>query len=389
MAWTMDEARARWAHGQGLRTRVAGDLTDVVARTGWIRTLGGAEAYLALAARGRAVTVEAVHRAVAEGSLGVTPAVRGCIYLVPARDAGLCLRIAHALSRRRTARDLERAGATADEVAAVGEAALDALAAGPLTTAALRQALPPGAVRSLGEAGKKVGLTTTLPPALRALELGGRIVRAPEDGRLDHERYRWAIPARNPLDDTPETDEAVHRALADRFCRWAGPATPDAFAAWSGLGKRAARAACAHLDEVEVEGLGPARIAPGDDAVPPADGQVRWLPALDNLVALRGRSADVVDPGGHAVEVGVFGSGGPKPLAEVNVPLARLLFHADRVVGLWEVDGDRVVHALFARAPAPDPGPVSQLVAALGHARVSSVDGPKGVARRVARVAAV
>jgi len=51
-------------------------------------------------------------------------------------------------------------------------------------------------VRSLGEKGKKLGLSSTLPPALRTLEFEGRIERTLEGGRLDSERYLWRLPAR-------------------------------------------------------------------------------------------------------------------------------------------------------------------------------------------------
>ena len=42
---------------------------------------------------------------------------------------------------------------------------------GPLSTDALRKSLPGGTVRSLGEKGKKVGISSTLPPAVRHLKL--------------------------------------------------------------------------------------------------------------------------------------------------------------------------------------------------------------------------
>ena len=44
-----------------------------------------------------------------------------------------------------------------------------ALADGPIATTRMRKGLPECVVRSLGPAGKRVGLSSTLPPALRAL----------------------------------------------------------------------------------------------------------------------------------------------------------------------------------------------------------------------------
>ena len=74
---------------------------------------------------------------------------------------------------------------------------LKVLAKGPLDPEELRKAAG-GAVRNLGEEGKKKGLATTLPVALSILQAAGEIRRVPVNGRLDQQRYRYALWRPNP-----------------------------------------------------------------------------------------------------------------------------------------------------------------------------------------------
>src|SRR5262245_21809882 len=76
------EIRRIVMRAQGLDHPRAEALPDLVARTGFIRTLGGVDGYLALLARHPDLQLTEVDRAVSSGALRVTPAVRGCIYLV-------------------------------------------------------------------------------------------------------------------------------------------------------------------------------------------------------------------------------------------------------------------------------------------------------------------
>jgi len=68
---------------------------------------------------------------------------------------------------------------------------LDALKAGPLDPDAIRETVG-SAARSLGAAGAKKGVTTTLPIALGLLQAHGEIRRIPVNGRLDQQRYKYA-----------------------------------------------------------------------------------------------------------------------------------------------------------------------------------------------------
>src|SRR5262249_6712322 len=150
------------------------------------RTLGGVDVYFALRARLAGLHRAEVDGAVEERRTQVLPAARGCMYLVPKSAAALCLRVADHLSRKRNEKEAEKAGLRPGEVDEVAEAVHQVLAArGALSTAGIRSALPAGVLRSLGDAGKKVGLSSALGPALRVLEFAGRVERALEGGRLD------------------------------------------------------------------------------------------------------------------------------------------------------------------------------------------------------------
>ena len=124
-----------------------------VAGTGWARTLGGIDVYLAVRARAPHLSRTALDETVREGALRVVPAVRGCIYLVPEPDVALVMALAADLSRPRTDRDLEKVGVRWSEVEELAAEITKALRGGPLTTNAIRQALPTGAARSLGAVG--------------------------------------------------------------------------------------------------------------------------------------------------------------------------------------------------------------------------------------------
>ncbi|QDU64958.1 DNA glycosylase AlkZ-like family protein [Engelhardtia mirabilis] len=404
------ERRAAIA-AQGLGGREGEELEELVARTGFVRTLGGADAYLALLARMPGLRRQAVDAALASGALRVVPAVRGCIYLVAERHVALALHLAESLSRGRNARELARAGVQTEELLEVQAAIVELLGArGALSTQGLRKALPAGVVRGLGEVGKKLGLASTLPPALRQLEFAGRVERTPETDRIDHERYLWRIPDANPLErgGRPADDADAHRRLAELFVRASGVCSTASFVEWSGLGKRAAQAAlvAASATPVELEGQpGPAFADAGllEDAarLAGAEGPVAFLPCADNLVALRGGPARMVEAAFHDIAVPVWGRGKGSTLGDVKHAFARTIVAGGRIVGLWEYDpdGGRLALGLFDHDAKFDPIEVERRAAGvaeflrdcLGHGRamVNETDEHlRGRAALVSRLAA-
>ncbi|MEA2562110.1 MAG: hypothetical protein QOH06_3614 [Acidobacteriota bacterium] len=322
-------------------------MVQVLEETGFVRTLGGSDIYLALRARIPGMRREDLEAVVEAHEAQIVPAVRGCMYLVPRRDVPLALRMADVVSRSRHERDQEKAGIRSGEVEEVGKAVLETLRErGPLTTDALRKALPAGTVRSLGEVGKKVGISSPLPGALRMLEFDGHVERTLE-GRLDSERYRWRAAARSPLEgvQVPEDPIDLFAGMARIFFQAAGLGTIKDFAGWAGISQRDAKAAIEKIGvlPVIVEGDGEVhylieerRLEESADAV----SAVAFLPFEDNLIHLHGGPARVVDEAHHAMTVPIWGSSKTTTIGEARHMSLRSVVAEGKVSGFWEFDPD-------------------------------------------------
>lgn len=407
MTLTVDLARARahWFRSQGLAAPADIDCATAIDRSGWLRTIGGVDVYLALRSRITGLSRALVDAAVGRGAVRVGPAVRGCIYLVPEADLPLALRTADLLSRRRIAREMEKVGVEDTELDGLGEAVLEALEQGPLTTSQIKSALPDGAVRRLGEVGKKIGVSSTLPPALRRLEFAGRLERLPVDDRLDGEHYVWRRPPVAPdLARQPDDPRAIARPLAERFFRYAGPATLDEFCKWSGLNKGQGKAgiAAAGLTPVRIEGYADeAWVHPADaDALAkasPVDSGVSLLNFADNYLSLHRAPRAFADPA-HVDRVANSWGRGAKSIAASEYLHTRALLVGDRLAGSWEWDPD--VEAAVAVPFAPLAKGAREALAAaaadltaflrdeLGHAKSTSIDSDSNLRKRVALVRA-
>jgi hypothetical protein len=368
---TLAEARRVWAWRQGLGAAPP-------AADGWLRAIGGVDPYLSLWARDPSLTRAAVDASVAAGELRVVPGIRGCMWVVPRAEVGLALGLGDADNRKRMLREAAALGVDAAELSGLGLAIVAALGAGPLSNDALRAALPDGAVRSLGEAGKKKGLGTTLPTALRLLEGAGQVVRLQAGGGIDANRYLWALPAALPGPATPpDTDvDAMSRALAERYFRWAGPATVSELVDFSGFGKRAASAATEALAlvPVAVDGLDEPALYPEDAladldrALAAPQGTVHLLPAQDNLMALRTKPSLLADTAHHAIELPSMGSvTRTTTVAESRWWNMHPLVVDGRFAGVWEwdMDAEEVVYAAFS--------PLSEAAHAAAAARAASL----------------
>jgi len=384
--------RAWYWKKQGLDRSLAGrSPAEVLAQSGWARSVGGVGPYLTLFSRA-GTSRASTDGAVAALQVHELPAARGCTYVVPASDFALALKAAQASGggEMRAARAL---GVTDAEIDRLCDAVVKALGKGPLEPDALREAVG-GAGRSLGEAGVKKGLGSTMPLALGPLQNEGEIRRIPTNGRLDQQRYRYTLWRPNPLRGFKPSAEEVQVELARRYFRWIGPATIAEFQWFSGLGATAAKAAIAPLSLAAVDEEG--RLLPGDErdafeqCAAPRKADYALVSSLDALSLLRRDLAGLLEPA-DAKRLVLSG----KTVSEFG-GLADLPSHAildrGRVVGLWEYDPetssiawcsfvprDRALDEAVARTEA-------YVRDQLGDARSFSLDSPKSRGPRIAAI---
>lgn len=356
------KTRAYWFDRQGL-AGISASPREVLLRSGWARSVGGSNPYLTLFARAR-ISKEAAERAVASLEIHELPSARGCTYYVPREDFALALRVGQGTGERAAINTATRyLGVTEGELASLEQGVMDALAAEDLDPKQLRDRLG-GLVRNLGDEGKKRGQTTTLPLALGRLQAYGYIRRVAMNGRLDSERYRYALWRHNPLAETGETrDEAMTR-LARKFWQWIGPARPKDFQWFSGLGVGATAQAIAPLGLVETaDGF---MILPDEQEAfssfeIPRGPCYALVSAIDAMFLLRRDAGATVDEADALQRVqgekGLIGVGGIQDLSHNGI------LDRGRLVGLWEFDPEagEIVYKLFR-------GPDDDLLAVIGEA---------------------
>src|SRR5712692_3587464 len=148
-----------------------------------------------------------------------------------------------------------------------------------------------GARMSYGEAGRALGVH---PNSLRYAAATGTVLIRWEGARLP---TVWTVPP-------PEVDPGDARLeLARRYLHIYGPATPNGFSTWAGIGSREAAAAFQALRE----SLTPVRTPVGDAwilasdepaflAGPRAAAAVRLLPSGDAYFLLQGKDRDLLVP---------------------------------------------------------------------------------------------
>jgi len=321
----------QWLERQLLPPRPGFSIAGVVDKAGWIPSAGGTGPYLAIRARIPAATRQDVDDAVFERmEILEIPSVRDTAFLVPRADAGIAL----AAGRRAYDERLRKLAIDRAELASLSKQILKTLGDDLRTTDQLRRDLPTNAIRDLGEAGKRLGITSTLTATLKLLQAEGKVLRTNAERRLDgrtHLYRRW--PAE--IDTTPPPD--LDRALASRFLSWSAPAEVGDFAWWSGLGKRAAKEAMASLriDDVPIPPRSPAEA-------------VILLPFRDNLFGLhRGlgpfiddENAEVMDTSGRAI-----------PARDAEMLHHNAILSGGILRGIWEFDGERIVWKCFGEPP--------------------------------------
>ena len=304
--------------------------------TGWARSVGGANPYLTLFSRA-GTHRETADAAAAALEIHELPSARGCTYVVPASDFALALTIAQdfGAGEMNTARKL---GVTDKEIDKLCDAVVKALGKGPLDPEELREATG-GASRNLGPEGKKKGITTTLPLALGKLQTVGEIRRVPMNGRLDQQRYRYALWRPNPLKKSKLSSEEAYTELARRFFTWIGPATIAEFQWFSALGVKAAKEAIAPLkltQDSEGRLMFPADREQFESFKVPGKPQYVLTGSIDGIMLLRRDVKGLLAPEDMTRRVvcerGTMAAGGVMDLPN------HAILDRGRIVGLWEYD---------------------------------------------------
>lgn len=336
----MDQATLRgwWAARQGLDGSLAGaSPAQVLERCGWARSVAGAAPYLTMFSRAR-LSRQAVDQAAAELEIHELPAARNCTYVVPASDFALALKAGQRFNNDR--KELLKLGVTDKEFDRLCAAVLKVLVGGPLEPGEIREAAG-GAVRSLGPAGVKRGMSSTLPAALSVLEAVGEIRRISVNGRFDQQRYRYALWKPNPLTACKLTDEEAYTELARRYFRWIAPATLAEFQWFSGLGVKAAKAAIEPLGLVPLDEESARLLFPDDhDQLmsfrTPKDPVYTLTASIDSLVLLRRDHRSLLDPKDAARKA--IGERLAQPLGLIADLPSHAIFDRGRLIGLWEYD---------------------------------------------------
>ncbi len=371
-----DKLRAWWSHQQGLDGRFDGkSAADVLAQTGWARSVGGMGPYLTLFARA-GTSREAADRAVEKLEIHELPSARGCTYVLPAADFALGLKAGERDGEMKVAQKL---GVTEREIDKLCEAVLKALSKSALDPEQIREATG-NVSRSLGEEGKKKGLTTTLPVALGKLQSSGDIRRVPVNGRLDQQRYKYVAWKPNPMAKFKWSPEEVQVELARRYFAWTGPATVAEFRWFSAMSAKAAQAAIEPLKLIDIEDgrlILPAHRDEFESFKIPKQADYILVSSIDGISLLRRDLASIAD------------SPDLKSLGAVPDLPSHGIFDRGRLVGLWEYDPETesIAWASFI-AKNKD---LTQAVARmeeyvrtqLGDARSFSLDSPKSRAPRI------
>ena len=382
------QIRAWWWKRQGLDGSLKGSTPEeVLTKTGWARSVGGAGPYLTFFSRAR-LGREAIDAAVASADIHELPAARGCTYVVPKADYVLALTCAQGYSDA-PMKAAMKFGVTAKEMDKLMAAVVKALKAGPLDPEGIRDAVG-DAARSLGKEAQKKGITTTLPIALGLLQTAGEIRRLPTNGRLDQQRYKYELWSPNPLVKSKLTRDEAFTELGRRYFSWVGPATLNHFAWFAGIGVKAAKAA---LEPLKLAVHSDRLMFPKDlDALQsmpvPKAPDYALVSTLDSITAHRRSVTELVDE--KDLKRKVLQDKSPITLGLLADLPSHAILDRGRLIGMWEYDLDAsgVAWATWTGKDKKLEAAVAETEAyvrsQLGDARSFSLDSPKSRAPRIA-----
>jgi Winged helix DNA-binding domain len=231
--------------------------------------------------------------------------------------------------------------------------------------------------------------------ALGKLQSAGEIRRIPINGRLDQQRYRYALWRPNPLTRFKLSRDEAYTELARRFFPWIGPATLAEFQWFSGLGLKAAKAALAPLALVPLSDDAGRLILPGEREVllsfrVPKRPQYVLVSSLDGITHLRRDVRGLLAEEDLKRKVLVEKS--QQSAGQLSDLPSHGILDRGRLVGLWEYD--IATQSIAWRSFVAKDRVLQDVVKAceqyirdeLGDVRSFSLDSPKS---RVARIEAL
>lgn len=359
MELSWEQVHAWRLRRQLLEPRATVNVAEIAGRLCGIQAQVASSAALAVHVRQARPEPGAVDRALGEGAILKTWAMRGTLHLLRASDAGCFLSVI-ASGRTWERGPWQRAfGASPKEVAALAEAVAELLDGSALTRGELVTRIE----RRKGLAKLAEPLRSGWGMLLKPLAWQGVLVHGPKKGsETTFTRPEKVSPAWSGLPAPEEAAPAVLRAYLGAY----GPATLEAFEAWLGRGavkKTVLRAWLAAMgDEVttaEVEGRTAYLLSAHAGALARARTSkvVRLLGGFDQWVLGPGTSDPEVVAAAHRAHV-----------SKAAGWIAPIVLSAGRIVGVWELAGDRLKVSLFHGVAPPDPAALEAEVAHLARA---------------------
>jgi hypothetical protein len=375
----MDEQKLRawWFFRQGLTT-IRGSSAEILARTGWARSVGGANPYLTLFARG-GLGARQIEADLKNNLIFESPSARGCTYYVPAAHVRLALSLAKKVHEPISS--AERAlGITEAEIDKLANLALQALGEKELAPEELKPLLG-DAVRNFGEEGKKRGVTTDLPGALMRLQVRGQIRRVSTNDRLDNQKFRYV--RWDQEGNLMDHDDAL-AALANLYWDWIGPASLKNFQWFTSCSGKAATIATKDLDLVPVGDdllIKREHLAEFDAFSAPTKPHYALVSSLDGMALLRRDSVALIDAADQTKKI--FTSKGEQTASGLMDLPANPILDRGRVIGWWEFDPEgtgKICWRMFGDVPAGVSECIERTEAMirddLGDCRSFSLDSP-------------
>ena len=342
--------RAYLAHRQGLLEFSDKSNREVLHDHGWARSVGGHNIYLTLFARNQCRKAMAEDDA-KNSEIYEFASARGCTYFLPQDDFQTGIKCGQGFndaSAIRTAKT--KLGFTDEDLLKLKSGILEALSFGQLDTNGLKKVLG-DLVVNFGEAGKKVGQTTSLSLGLLSLQAEAKIRRVPRDWRLEAQSYSYELFKDGPDVGESYSKEEGYSDLAERVWSWIGIASLSHFQWFSGLGVKASQEATIDLGLVELPGTGMLmREHEIDDFhhfSVPSKPVYRTLANLDGLFLHRREIQQLIEPEDQQRQVPI--EKGTGALLKAQDLYNHAIIDRGRIVGLWEyeVSSASIAYALF------------------------------------------